>query len=148
MIEDILLQMGLRCGTVKNFSNVISDDIRKGDKQHWYFLTPLKSTENASQLKETTIKMAFPFLANREDLTEAHVYKRLTPLISTYENELKSHLGKIFRIVIINEFYPIAFWANEKGERSDRKILGAGDVHIFHASVTIKYRTSEFTCCK
>ena len=148
MIEDLLLQMGLKCGTVKNFSTTISEDIRKGDTQHWYFLTPLKTTENTSQLKEVTIKLAFPFLANREDLSEAIVYKRLTPLIDAYQNALISHLRKTFRIVIVNEFYPIAFWANEKGERNERKVLGVESVHIFSASITIKYRTSEFTCCK
>lgn len=140
MIEDILLKMGLKCGTVKNFSNTISDDIRKGDQQHWYFLTPIKTTETTSQLKECTVKMAFPFLANREDLSEALVYKRLTPFLATYEKELLKQLRKTFKIVTVTEFYPIAFWANEKGERSDRKVLGVESVHIFQASVTIKYR--------
>jgi hypothetical protein len=146
MIEDILLKMGLKCGTVKNFSSTISEDIRKGDKQHWYFLTPLKTTETTSRLKEVTIKMAFPFLANREDISEAIVYKRLTPFLATYEKELLLHLRKKFKIVIVNEFYPIAFWANEKGERTDRKILGVESVHIIQASLTIKYRESSINC--
>lgn len=146
MIENILLKMGLKCGTVKNFSNTISDDVRKAERQHWYFLTPIKTTETPSQLKEATIKLAFPFLANRDDLTEAVVYKRLTPFLATYENELLTQLRKQFKIVTVTEFYPIAFWANEKGERSDRKVLGVESVHIFSASVTIKYRDISINC--
>jgi hypothetical protein len=146
MIESVLLQMGLRCGTVKNFSNTISNDVRKGERQHWYFLTPIKTTETPSQLKECTIKMAFPFLANREDLSEALVYKRLTPFLATYEKELLKQLRKAFKIVTVTEFYPIAFWANEKGERTERKVLGVESVHIFQASVTIKYRETSINC--
>jgi hypothetical protein len=146
MIESVLLQMGLRCGTVKNFSNTISNDVRKGERQHWYFLTPFKTTETPSQLKECTVKMAFPFLANREDLSEALVYKRLTPFLATYESELLKQLRKTFKIVTVTEFYPIAFWANEKGERTERKVLGVESVHIFSASVTIKYRETSINC--
>ena len=145
MIENYLLKIGMRCGTVKNFNNTVSDDIRRKDGQHWYFLTPIKISDKGTGLKECTVNMAYPFLSEQADLTEQDVIKRLSPKIKEYEESLLNTLRKMV-IVPSFTFSVIPFWANEKGERLERKDSGNNRIHIINASLTIKYREHWFNC--
>lgn len=146
MLENFLLQIGMKCGTVKNFNSTIANDMRLNAKQHWYFLTPIKTKESGSLLKVATIQIAFPFLAIKEDISEADVIKRLTPLVPEYQNSLIANLRKML-IVPECTFSIIPFWANEKGtERNERKDFGNSTIHIINAQVTVKYRASWFNC--
>jgi hypothetical protein len=85
MIEKFLLDIGMRCGTVKNFSIAIADDLRKGDGQHWYFLTPIKVTDGGNGLKTCTVNLAYPFISERGDITEQDVFNRLYSLSIPYQ---------------------------------------------------------------
>jgi len=143
MVENFLLSIGMRCGTVKNFNNVIMEDLRMKDDQHWYFLTPIKSTDKATGLKECTVNLAYPFIAENTDISEQVVIERLSPLLSDYERDLLKILRKV---VIVPSFTlsVIPFWANEKGERTERKDFGQGRIHIISANLTIRYRETWF----
>lgn len=135
----------MRCGTVKNFNNVIIDDMRKNDGQHWYFLTPIKISEKTAQMKEATIQIAFPFIATNSDISEQIVIERLAPLMPRFENAL---LKKIRKTLLVPSFTfsNITFWANEKGERDSRKDFGQTRIHILNAQIVVKYRYSWFNC--
>lgn len=145
MIERFLLDIGMHCGTVKNFSVAIAEDVRKKNFQHWYFLTPVKLSDSGNGLKECTVQMAFPFLAENGEITEEAAIKRLTDLIPDYERELLKALRKMV-IVPSHTISVIPFWANEQGQRNDRKDFAAFRIHIINASVTIKFRETWFKC--
>ena len=146
MVEKFLLDIGMKCGTVKNFNTTLIDDLRKGQLSHWYFLTPIKVTEDVGGLKTATIQLAFPFHAVREDVTEADVINRLSLLIPDYEPTLLLNLRKML-IVLDLTISVIPFWANESGEsRTERKNFGQNSVHILNAKCTIKYREAWFNC--
>lgn len=145
MVESYLLAIGMRCGTVKNFSNTIVEDMRTNSKQHWYFLTPIKSVDKGSLLKEATIQFAFPFVAIPTDISERDVLKRLEKIIGGYEHSLLIQLKKMLLVQSVT-FSIIPFWANEKGERIERKNLGQSSIHILNAQITVRYRDSWFDC--
>jgi hypothetical protein len=142
MVEQYLLKIGMHCGTVKNFNSSILDDVRRNDYQHWYFLTPLKSKDNGHGLKEVTINMAYPFLAERNDISEEEVIKRLKAL------EFQTELLKVLRknvIVSSHTISVIPFWGNEKGaERNERQDFGQTRVHLINASLIVLYRDNYF----
>lgn len=145
MIEKFLLDIGMNCGTVKNFSTAISEDVRKNDFQHWYFLTPIKVSDKGNGLKECGVQMAFPFLATNGEIEERQAIERITPMLPDYEREL---LNRLRQMVIVPNYtisiFP--FWANEKGERVERKNFAGQMIHIINASVTIRFRESWFLC--
>ena len=147
MVENFLLKIGMKCGTVKNFNSTILNDMRLNGKQHWYFLTPIKTSEDNTGLKTSIINLAFPFISITEDISEADVYKRLTPKISSYRNDLLSTIRKTLNKTQLIYFYPVAFWANEKGtERNERKDSGNSTIHIFNVQLSIKWRETDFNC--
>ncbi len=141
MVENYLLQIGMKCGTVKNFNSSIQDDLRLGSGKHWYFLTPIKATEKGTGLKEATISMAFPFVAERGDVSEQVVIERLSKIMPEYETELLTALRKDRRLIVPSyTFTIIPFWANEKAsERNERKDF-ATRIHIINAAIVVKYR--------
>ena len=144
MIEKFLLNIGMRCGTVKNFNSVVLEDVRLKDDQHWYFLTPIKSTDKASGLKECTVNLAFPFMSEKYDISEQVVIERISALMPSYESDLLAILRKVV-IVPSFTFSVVPFWAYEKGtERTERKDFGQIRIHIINASLTIRYRESWF----
>ncbi len=145
MIENYLLQIGMKCGTVKNFATTINTDLRLKGLQHWYFLTPVKVSEKNDLLKEANLNLAFPFIATREDISEEVVLKRLALIIDDYKTELLKNLGKM--LLIPNHIFTIIpFWANEKGERNERKDFAQGSIHILNAQLTVRYRDGWFKC--
>lgn len=145
MLENYLIQIGLRCGTVKNFNTTIVNDMRKKDVQHWYFLTPIKAGDKGGLLKEAVVTMALPFLAHNGETTEADVLKRISPLVENVKNTLLCKLRKTV-IVPTFEFSIKPFWANETGnERTDRKDFAQTRVHIIQAKLTINYRDNWVT---
>jgi hypothetical protein len=143
MIEKFLLDIGMRCGTVKNFSVAIADDLRKGDGQHWYFLTPIKVTDGGNGLKTCTVNLAYPFISERGDVTEQDVFNRLYSLSTPYQIELINQLRKNV-IVPSFTFSIVPFWANDKGERTERKDFGGARIHILNAVVNVNYRLDWF----
>ena len=145
-MEEFLLAIGMQCGSVKNFSNLIIENMRTNAKQSWYFLTPIKSTGKVGGLKEATVSLAFPILTNRDDISEAAAYRRLTPMLKSHEAELLKALRQ--RVIAQTvEFFPITFWANSDGQRTDRKNLSGAMVHILSAKIKITYRDSYFKKC-
>jgi len=139
MLEGYLLKIGMKCGTVKNFSVVISDDMRRKDGQHWYFLTPVKISDKGNGLKECTVNIAFPFISIQGDISEQAVIERISPLLSGYEVELLKILRKTV-IVPSFKFSVIPFWANESGQRNERKDFSENRIHIISANIIINYR--------
>ena len=73
MIEDLLLGLGLKCGSLKKFNTQILEAARLQELQMWYFLTPIKSKDDGSGYKTATINVAFPILADNDDKNEAFV---------------------------------------------------------------------------
>lgn len=146
MIENFLLQIGMHCGTVKNFNSSILEDVRRNDFQHWYFLTPIKCTDKANGLKECTVQMAYPFLCANNEISEEAAIQRISDLVPEYEAELL----KVLRQKVIAPSYTfsvIPFWANEKAsERNERKDFAQTRVHIISGSVTIRFRENWFNC--
>lgn len=146
MVEKYLLDLGLGCGSVKNFNTEILKNMRFSNGQKWYFKTPIKITDN-NGLKTATINLAFPFLAIQTDITEADVIKRISLVKTCYENQLIKVLRKKF---IVPDYYLaiIPFWANDGNgnERIDRKDFAQTRVHILNAVVNVKYRDSNFSC--
>ena len=139
MIENYLIQIGMRGGSVKNFGLAIVEDSKKFDNQHWYFLTPIKVKDNGNGLKEATINLAYPFEVERDDVSEVEVLERLSGYMIDYETELLKQLRKIL-IVPSLTLSVVPFWANEKGERVERKNFAQAAVHILSATATVKYR--------
>lgn len=136
----------MRCGSVKNFNASILEDMRLSKSQHWYFATPFKVAEKSGGLKECTVNMALPFIAERGDITEQSVIEKLSPIVPELEKELLKVLRKKL-IVPAHTIAVIPFWANEKGsERVERKDFGTVRIHIINVSATILYRDSWFTC--
>jgi hypothetical protein len=146
MLENFLLQIGMHCGTLKNFNTAILEDVRKNDYQHWYFLTPIKCNDKASGLKECTVQMAYPFLAANGEISEESSIKRISDLVPGYEAELL----KVLRVKVIVPSFTLSvipFWANDKGtERNERKDFAQTRIHIINASVTINFRESWLNC--
>ena len=144
MVENYLLQIGMRCGTVKKFNNTILTDMENNDGQHWYFLTPVKSFDKGNGLKECTIQIAYPFLNEETDTSEQIVIERLSPLMDDYQTDLIKILRKML-IVPSFTFSVIPFWANEKtSERNELKDFGNNRIHIINASIKILYRETWF----
>lgn len=143
MIESFLIEHGLGCGTVKNFQTEILKNVKLGITDRWYFKTPIKVSSNG--LKTAVIDFAFPFLAKKDDVNEKDVLTRLEVLRKDYENDLIHFLRKHKFIVPPDtaSFSIIPFWANEKGERNDRKDFAGIRVHILNAVLTVKYRNLE-----
>lgn len=146
MVENYLLQIGMKCGTVKKFNNTILMDMENNDCQHWYFLTPIKIFDKGNGLKECTIQMAYPFLNEENDISEQAVIERLSPLMDGYQTDLLKILRKML-IIPSFTFSVIPFWANEKtAERNELKDFGSNRIHIINAVLTVKYRESWFNC--
>jgi len=145
MLEQFLIEIGMKCGTVKNFNNAVMEDVRRSDFQHWYFATPFKTTDSGNGLKECTVNMAYPFLAVNGEISEQSAIKRISHLVPDFEAELLKAL-RVKVIVASHILSIIPFWANEKGERNDRKDFAQTRIHIINASLTIRYRESYFDC--
>ena len=144
MVENYLLQIGMRCGTVKNFNNSILRDMENNDGQHWYFLTPIKAFDKGNGLKECTVNMAYPFLNEETDTSEQIVIERLSPLMDGHQTDLLKILRKML-IVPSFTFSVVPFWANEKtSERNELKDFGSNRIHIINASIKILYRETWF----
>ena len=151
MIENYLIQIGFNCGTVKNFNNEILEDQRKKDSNHWYFLTPIKSTDSGNGLKEAKINMAYPFeVFEKTDVSEKEVIKRLSVNLKEYETELLKRLRQDRRLIVPPSMFTISFipfWANEKSsERMNRVDFGSNRIHIINVSLTIRYREEWLNC--
>jgi hypothetical protein len=130
----------MRCGTVRNFNASILKDAKRGDFNHWYFKTPVKSTDKGGHLREATIDLAFPFIAKKEDDLEAEIIERLTPIMIEMQDELLATLNRTILTPNFN-FSIIPFWANEKGsERNERKDFANTRVHIINAVITVNFR--------
>ena len=144
MIENYLIQIGFNCGTIKNFNNEILEDQRLHTEQSWYFLTPIKTTDSESGLKEAKINMAYPFEVKKSDISEKAVIERLNLNLLEYETELLKRLRQDRRLIIPPSMFTISFipfWANEKtSERMTKVDFGSNKIHAIIASLTIKYR--------
>lgn len=141
MIESFLINAGLGCGTKKKFASIVA----KHDQPRWYFLTPVKVSGNG--LKTAVLNMAFPFPALKDEIEEKAVLERLELIRKDYEDGLMSFLRKYNFIVPPDtaNFSIIPFYANENGERTDRRDLGGTRVHILSANITVKYRNLPLT---
>jgi len=145
MIEKLLIGLGIKCGTVKNFNTAILEAARQNKLQSWYFLTPIKNKDNGSGYMEATINFAYPILSNIQDIDEASVLKRISIFDGDLKMELLNTLKKYVNVPT-STFSIIPFWANEKGERIERKDFGNIRVHIINGILTVKYRESWFNC--
>jgi hypothetical protein len=145
MIESFLIESGLGCGTVKNFSTEILKNVKLGVTDRWYFKTPIKVSSNG--LRTAVVDMAFPFLAKQTDVDEKTVLSRLELLRKDYEDDLLYFLRSHKFIVPPDtaNFSIIPFWATETGPRNDRKDFAGIRVHILNAVITVKYRNRELT---
>lgn len=145
MIESFLIESGLGCGTVKNFSTEILKNVKLGVTDRWYFKTPIKVSGNG--LKTAVIDMAFPFIANQGDVDEKSALSRLEMVRKGYEDDLLHFLRKNKFIAPVDNanFSIIPFWATEAGQRNDRKDFAGIRVHILNAVITIKYRNRDLT---
>lgn len=145
MIESFLIESGLGCGTVKNFSTEILKNVKLGVSDRWYFKTPIKVSGNG--LRSAVIDMAFPFLAKQTDVDEKAVLSRLELVRKDYENDLLYFLRSHKFIVPPDNanFSIIPFWATETSARNDRKDFAGIRVHILNAVITVKYRNRELT---
>jgi hypothetical protein len=145
MIEDLLIGLGLKCGTVKNFNTIIMDASRQNQLQMWYFLTPIKGKDNGSGYMEATINLAFPILAVQGDINEISALSRISEIEKTVKPELINLLKKWMNVPS-STFSIIPFWSNEKGERNELKDFGNVRIHIINAVLTVKYRETWFNC--
>lgn len=145
MIEKFLIDSRAKCGTKKNFSSQISDDLRTNSFQHWYFLTPLKVSDKGGNLKEVTINFAYPFLATKDDIEEIDVLKRLDSVKTECESALVKFLKKWFSVQSFT-FSLIPFYGNETAERTERKDFGNNKIHLLNGVVTFRYRENYFNC--
>lgn len=145
MIEKLLIDLGLKCGSIKNFNSTILDAARQNQLQMWYFLTPIKSNDNGSGFKTATVNLAYPILAGSEDINEASAITRISEFETNLQTELLTILKKYVNVPD-STFSIIPFWANEKGERIERKDFGNVRVHIINGMLTLKYRESWFNC--
>ena len=68
ILEKLLIGLGIKCGTVKNFNTAILEAARQNKLQSWYFLTPIKNKDNGSGYMEATINFAYPILSNIQDI--------------------------------------------------------------------------------
>lgn len=145
MIEKILTDIGLKCGTVKNLNTVILEALRIGDSQSWYFLTPLKVKDNGSGLKEVTFNLVFPILSVQDDISEQAALSRISLFESSYEESLIKFLSKYFLIPSFT-FAVVPFWSKDSNERTERKDFANSKVHLISGNITLKYRENWFNC--
>jgi len=146
MIEKFLIDSGLKCGTLKNFNTQILEDARRGNSNHWYFLTPLKVVDKGGNgYKEVVINLAFPINAIQFDLTEQDAINRISEVKDSYENELIKFLQRTVQIPSY-DFKVIPFWSNDKAPRTERTDFANVKIHILNAVLTIRYRESWFGC--
>lgn len=145
MIEKVLTDIGLKCGTVKNLSTVINEALRNNDSQSWYFLTPLKVKDNGSGLKEVTFNLAFPILATQDDISEQAVLSRISLYESGHEEALIKFLSKYFLIPSFT-FAVVPFWSKDSNERTERKDFANNKVHLISGNITLRYREKWFNC--
>jgi hypothetical protein len=139
MLENYLVQIGMKCGTVKNFNSVILADIDK-DEQSWYFKTPIQTSDDGSGLKTATVKIAYPFIAGPNDTAEDEVIERLSAWMQSYEASIIRILRRRL-IVPTFKWAVIPFWSNSQTERTERTNFGNTKVHIISAEFTVKYRS-------
>lgn len=144
MIEKYLIDLGLGCGTVKNFNNVVVENMRNKIAPRWYFKTPVKIS--GSGLKSAVVNLAYPFHAMPTEVDESTAMVRLEAVRKNYEDDLLFILRKHKLIVPPDSanFIVIPFWATETGERNERKDFAQLRIHIISATITIKYRESWF----
>ena len=145
MIEDLLIGLGLKCGSLKNFNTAILDAARQNQMQMWYFLTPIKSNDNGSGYMEATINLAFPILAGLGDINELSAISRISEIEKDVKPQLINLLKKYVNIPTAT-FSVHPFLANEKSERIERKDFAGVRVHIINAVLTVRYRESWFNC--
>ena len=145
MIEKFLIDSGCKCGTKKNFDTQITDDVRTNSFQHWYFLTPLKVSDKGGQLKEVTVNFAYPFLSEKEDISEQDVLSRLSLIKSEYEDGLVNFIKKWF-IIQNFTFSIIAFYGGGKEERTELTNFGNNQIHLLNAVITFRYRENWLNC--
>jgi len=142
MIEKFLINSGCKCGTKKNFSTVISDDLRIDDFQHWYFLTPLKVIGKQNGVMSTTINMAYPFIAEDGETTEEDVLKRISDEADDYKNGLKEFFNK-WSISNDIEFSEIPFYGGSNAERTNLTTFGNNKIHLLNVIVKVSYRENK-----
>jgi len=145
MIEQLLINSGLKCGSLKNFNTQILEDQRRATSNHWYFLTPIKVKDNGSGYKEATINFGFPLNVAKDEVDESKALLRISEIKTDYEKDLIKFLRTLFQVPSY-EFSVHIFWANEKGERTERKDIGNVRIHLLNGRVTVKYRDSWFNC--
>lgn len=143
MIENFLIKIGMGCGTTANFSTVISERMRIGDGQRWYFRTPVKVS--GSGLKSAVLDMAYPFLAIATDINEKTAIERIELVRKNYEDDLLLMLRSYKFIVPTDSanFYVIPNWVKDANPRDSRRDF-VQRIHIINASITVKYRESWF----
>lgn len=143
MIEQYLIDSGLSCGTIKNFSTEILRNMKLANSERWYFKTPIKVS--GSKLKTATIDMAFPFIVKQSDIDERAAIIRINEVRECFEKDLLRFLRRKFIVPPDTAIFSvIPFWAAEKGERNERKDFAGLRIHIINAVVTVKYRDSWF----
>lgn len=141
MIEKFLIDRGLGCGTVQNFSTEILKNTKHGKTDRWYFKTPVKLSGNG--LRSATLDMAFPFKKRETDIDEKTALSRLEILRKSYEDDLIAFLRQFFIVPPATaNFSLIPFWANEAGYRDERKNFAGVCIHILNANIIVKYRES------
>jgi hypothetical protein len=146
MIEKFLIDSGLKCGTLKNFNTQILEDARRGNTNHWYFLTPLKVVDKGGNgYKEVVINLAYPINAIQADLTEQDAINRISEFKEQYESNLLTYLKKYMNVPTY-DFKVIPFWSNDKTPRTERTDFANVKIHILNAVLTIRYRDSWFGC--
>ena len=145
MIENLLLGLGLKCGSLKNFNTQILEAARLSEPQTWYFLTPVKSKDDGSGYKTATVNVAYPIIATNDDINEAFVISKISETEPALKSELLNLLKKYVNIPE-STFAVVPFWANEKSERSERRDFGNVRVHIINGILTVKYRNSWINC--
>jgi len=146
MIEKFLIDSGLKCGSLKNFNTQILEDARRGNSNHWYFLTPLKVVDKGGNgYKEVVINLAYPINAIQSDLTEQDAINRISDFKDSYESELIKFLQRTVQVPSY-EFKVIPFWSNDKAPRTERADFANVKIHILNVVLTIRYRESWFRC--
>jgi hypothetical protein len=145
MIEDLLIGLGLNCGTSKNFNTKIVEAVRRDALQMWYFKTPIRNKDNSSGYMEAQINLFFPVLAVASDISESVAITRLSDIQKEVTPQLIAMLKKFVNIPAATHTV-VPFWSNNLNERDERKDFANVRVHLIHLSLTVKYRESWFNC--
>ena len=145
MIEDLLLGIGLNCGTSKNFNTKIVEAVRRGSAQMWYFKTPVRSKDNGSGYMEAQIGLFFPVLSVASDISESEAIKRISDIKKEVVPQLIAILKKYVNIPA-STVTIVPFWSNSLENRDERKDFANVRIHLIHALLTVKYRDSWFSC--